>query len=203
MKFENVLNKILKEEGGFVNDPADSGGKTKAGITQKTYDAFRRKKHVPTRSVAFARKVEIAEIYENIWVESRAALLHPGLNLMHFDFAVNAGNLKSAITLQQLVDVTQDGIIGPKTLAAAALQHPEELIMRYADARRAFYNALASRREKDKRFLRGWLLRTNRIENESLTAAANETKLTYSTDTCSGSQSAERVENNRGNELVP
>jgi len=35
--FEVALNFVLKWEGGYVNDPRDSGGETKFGISKKAY----------------------------------------------------------------------------------------------------------------------------------------------------------------------
>jgi lysozyme family protein len=114
--------------------------------------------------------IETEEIYHGIWKSCKADKLPTGVNVMHFDFAVNAGNVRAAKTLQAVLDVEQDGKIGPVTLAAVALLPPKEFITDYAEARRVFYNSLASRRPKDKKFLRGWLLRTNRCESTALKA---------------------------------
>ena len=39
--FDSALPFILHWEGGFVNDPADHGGRTMKGITQRVYTAYR------------------------------------------------------------------------------------------------------------------------------------------------------------------
>lgn len=91
------------------------------------------------------------------------------MSLLHFDFAVNAGNTRAAINLQRALDVRDDGIIGPRTLKALAdTKDIEGLIVEYAELRRVFYRGLAERRPKDMRFLRGWILRTNRAERAAL-----------------------------------
>lgn len=166
--FIKALPFILSEEGGYVNDPADSGGATNKGVTQTTYDSHRRSSGYDPRDVRFITNDEVSSIYEDYWKDSRSAELPAGLNLMHFDFAVNAGIRRAALTLQKILGVTQDAVIGPKTLAAAEEKNDESLISAYASERRAFYNGLAERRPKDKRFLRGWLLRTQRCERRAI-----------------------------------
>ena len=52
----NIINHIIKIEGGYVNDPADSGGETKYGITKRVarlngYEGAM--KHLP-QTTAFA-----------------------------------------------------------------------------------------------------------------------------------------------------
>jgi len=39
--FETALPFVLRWEGGFVDHPADPGGRTNRGVTQRTYDAWR------------------------------------------------------------------------------------------------------------------------------------------------------------------
>jgi lysozyme family protein len=170
MIFSEALRKVLKEEGGYVDDPLDSGGATNRGVTQNTYNLYRKRKGLEQRPVRQATMIETEEIYHGIWKSCKADKLPTGVNVMHFDFAVNAGNVRAAKTLQAVLDVEQDGKIGPVTLAAVALLPPKEFITDYAEARRVFYNSLASRRPKDKKFLRGWLLRTNRCESTALKA---------------------------------
>lgn len=167
--FDSAYKFVQKEEGGYVNDPADSGGATMAGVTQRTYDAYRKRKSLPNRAVRLITKQERQEIFESIWKDCKAALLPSGLSLLHFDFAVNAGNTRAAINLQRALDVRDDGIIGPRTLKALAdTKDIEGLIVEYAELRRVFYRGLAERRPKDMRFLRGWILRTNRAERAAL-----------------------------------
>lgn len=166
--FAEALPFILKEEGGFVNDPADSGGATNKGITQTTYDTHRKLSGFASRDVRYITNDEVSKIYEKYWTESRSSELPAGLNLMHFDFAVNAGTRRAALTLQKLLGVEQDANIGPKTLAAAEEKNDESLISAYAAERRDFYNNLATRRPKDKRFLKGWLLRVARCERRAV-----------------------------------
>jgi lysozyme family protein len=40
MRFEDCLARILKHEGGYVNDPLDSGGRTNLGVTQRVWEEF-------------------------------------------------------------------------------------------------------------------------------------------------------------------
>ena len=37
MSFREALEKVLKHEGGYVNDKNDLGGETNLGVTKKTY----------------------------------------------------------------------------------------------------------------------------------------------------------------------
>ena len=153
---------IRKEEGGFVDDPKDSGGATNRGITQKTYDEFRRAKGHPTRPVRLCTLAETREIYQQFYDACSANALPSGLAIMHFDFAINSGPNRANRTLQQVLNVKDDGKIGPVTLRAVESSDLTQLIMDYAETRKAFYRGLAERRPKDMKFLNGWLLRTDR-----------------------------------------
>ena len=41
MTIDQMLNDVLRREGGYVHDPADRGGPTHYGITQRTLRAWR------------------------------------------------------------------------------------------------------------------------------------------------------------------
>ena len=49
--FQESLPFILRWEGGYVNHPNDPGGPTNKGVTQKVYDAWRRRQGLPTCDV--------------------------------------------------------------------------------------------------------------------------------------------------------
>lgn len=170
MSFTEAYAFVAKEEGGYVNDPDDSGGATNAGVTQGTYDMYRTAKKVPTRAVRYITRTEKEDIFSGIWHDCRADVLPVGLGLMHFDFAVNTGNSQAAKTLQRTVGTTPDGKIGPLTLAAIGGKDVEQLIADYAARRETFYRNLAARRPKDQKFLKGWLLRTKRCTQRAITA---------------------------------
>ena len=68
-----------------------------------------------------------------------------GLDLAAFDFGVNSGPAESVKTLQGLVGVTQDGSVGPITLAAVGQFNVGDLIGRFAQARLAFDQSLNMR----------------------------------------------------------
>jgi len=172
--FDTAYLFVQKEEGGYVHDLADSGGATMAGVTQNTYNLYRRSRKLELQPVRMITKAERRDIFEGIWRDCRASALPAGLGLFHFDFAVNAGNKRAAITLQRALGVADDGIIGPRTLQAANdTTNTEKIIIDYAELRRGFYRNLAAARPKDKKFLKGWLLRTNRAERAALAELKN------------------------------
>ena len=172
--FAEALPFILKEEGGYVNDPKDSGGATNKGITQKTYDAFRKSNGHEERSVRYLTKTEMSKIYSDIWTSCKASELPVGLNVLHFDFAVNAGNRQAAKILQRAVYVEEDGIIGPMTLGKIKSSDTQALIQEYSELRKEFYRGLVANRPKDLKFLKGWLLRTDRVTELALSMIKKE-----------------------------
>jgi len=168
-EFESSLPLILKHEGGYVNDPDDSGGATNKGITQSVYNRYRLNEKLPVQPVRNIEDGEAEEIYyRNYWLDGKCHKLPVGVNLVHFDFAVNAGIGRAAKTLQKVVGVTDDGLIGPKTIDAVAsyAKGIEELIKAYSRAREAFYVSIS--KGKNEKFLKGWLIRTKRTEETAL-----------------------------------
>lgn len=72
-----------KWEGGFVNDPKDSGGMTKYGISKRAY---------PNLDIANLTKEQAKEIYKNdYWKASAAHRYNWPMCLAVFDAAVNVG----------------------------------------------------------------------------------------------------------------
>lgn len=74
---------ILKWEGGYVNDPNDPGGETKYGISKRSF---------PDLDIANLNLEKALDIYlENYWIPSNSNNLEWPLNLVHFNFSINAG----------------------------------------------------------------------------------------------------------------
>jgi len=109
--FERALTFTLRHEGGFSNDPDDPGGRTNFGIAEHA------------NPEAWADGVvtadEARQIYRaQYWAPLRADELPPRTAMAAFDLAVHSGVGAAAKRLQAAVGVTQDGVIGPATIAA-------------------------------------------------------------------------------------
>jgi lysozyme family protein len=161
-EFEKALKRILKHEGGFVNDPLDSGGMTNLGVTKRVWEEF--VGHPVSEADMRALTPEIiAPMYKmKYWNSSYCEVLPKGLDYVVFDFAVNAGTGRSVKTLQQAIGCVADGVIGPKTMAAINDAEPKDLIAKFSDARADFYQGIVARKPDQARFIKGWL---NRVED--------------------------------------
>lgn len=117
--YAQALKQVLKYEGGYVDHPKDPGGPTNKGITQAVYDAWQKSQDLPTQSVRNISDATVAAIYkQQYWDRINGDNLPAGVDFAVFDFAVNSGVSRAAKTLQAVVGVTQDGVIGPATIQA-------------------------------------------------------------------------------------
>ncbi len=159
--YANALAFVLRWEGGFANNPYDSGGRTMKGVTQRVYDAWRASQGEPASDVARISDAEVSAIYsQNYWRNTACGDLQGHLDLAQFDTAVNMGVNRAAKILQQAVGVAADGSIGPATLQACAACSPPDAVARYCSIREALYRRFAQAPGQD-RFLAGWLNRLN------------------------------------------
>ena len=125
-----ILEVILKNEGGFVNDPYDLGGATNFGITEKTLEDFLGKKvtiqEVKDLDIELAKKIYILKYYTT----SRIDEFPNSMKLNLFDMLVHSGEKNTMLTLQKAINQTfltsssiqveliADGIGGSKTISA-------------------------------------------------------------------------------------
>ena len=163
-RFDACMPFIFKAEGGYSDNPADPGGPTNFGITLATLKAYDGNQALTADDVKKLTPATATEIYRTAyWNRMQCGALPPGLDLEVFDFGVNSGPAESVKTLQRIVGVIPDGSIGPITLAAVAQLNAGELVVRFAQARLAFYQSL-----KKPEFEQGWATRVAQIQ----TAAA-------------------------------
>lgn len=165
--FQASLPFVLRWEGGFVDHPADPGGRTNRGVTQRVYDAWRRRQGLPQRDVKAIEEAEVASIYESgYWIPPRCDLLERQLDLMQFDTAVNMGPGRAVRFLQSAVGCGVDGDFGPATECAVAAADLGDTITRYCSTREAYYRGLVDKNPKLGVFLKGWLNRLNALRRE-------------------------------------
>ncbi len=161
--FQECVAFVLKNEGGFVDNPEDPGGATNMGITIGTLRAWRGQP-VTVEDVRNLSQDEAISIYRaNYWNPLKCDELPLGVDMVVFDFGVNAGIRRSAMTLQQVVGVTEDGVIGPETLAAVSKQAPAKVVDSFGAARLAYYKQLKEWPE----FGKGWTDREAASQSEA------------------------------------
>ena len=173
-----IAEEIVAREGGYVNDPADPGGATNHGVTIGTMRRLRLDLtgdgQVTVADVRALTRAQAVEIFINhYFVAPRIADLPEVLQASVFDMYVNAG-ANAVRILQRLlrdmrIEVAVDGVIGPRTIAAAragVAAAPGHIADAYAIARRNYYYALADARPASRRFARrrdggkgGWITR--------------------------------------------
>ena len=170
--FVPCLHEVLHLEGGFSDDPRDPGGPTNFGITRAELAQVRR---VPLGDADVTKLTldEAEEIYHTqYWNATKCDDLAPGVDLMVFHFAVNAGNGTSVRVLQNATNSTQDGIIGPKTLAATGGFDPKRLITTLAQQQMDHYRGLATWQT----YGTGWTNRVNRAQTAALAMVTSRTQ---------------------------
>lgn len=176
---DELIDALIGREGGFVSNPADRGGPTRFGITEAVARA-----HGYTGPMSFLPRDEAAAIYKRLyWLRpgfDQVAARAPRIAAELFDTGANMGPGVAATFLQRGLtalnrngsdypDITPDGRVGPKTLAAldAFLKirgdRGETVLLRALEAMQGErYLRLAEQRPANEAFLYGWL--ANRID---------------------------------------
>ncbi|DAA84915.1 TPA: hypothetical protein CPT87_07200 [Candidatus Gastranaerophilales bacterium HUM_5] len=148
--FKKALAFVLKWEGGFVNDPDDKGGATNKGITQSTYNRYRKRKGLQLQTVRYITQQEVEDIYFNdYWLKSGCEKMSKKFAVLCFDTAVNMGT-----GIVKATGMTRN----EEFLKAAEYKFPEK----YIEAKRAKYYEFA-KYGNQKKFLNGWLNRLNAV----------------------------------------
>lgn len=171
--FEKALAETLEFEGGYSDDPADYGGKTKCGITEAV--ARHHGYEGPMRALP---PEKINEIYrKDYWNRIRLneiAAYHEPLALKLFDIAVNMGIDDAANFLQRSINTLSrnqeiypylkvDNVIGSKTIATLkklGCDGEKTVILRMINVLQgAKYLWICEKDSTQEKFIRGWYRR--------------------------------------------
>ena len=154
--FDKVIDDVIKREGGAkaTNDPADKGGRTQFGISEKANpEAW--KDGVVTDQ-------EAREIYLKKYVVGpgfhRIPPSHKSTQTQLIDFFVTSGYVATK-KLQEILKVEADGIFGSETLKAMLGVDDRTLNNLLMAARVKMVGGIVKRDPSQNRFLVGWLER--------------------------------------------
>lgn len=174
MSVDATIDATISREGIYVNDPLDSGGETKYGITKA--EARANGYNGPMKDLT---REEAKRIYKfEYWFRpglDRIDRISPKVAEELFDTGVNMGRKRAATFLQVALnclndrqrlwkDIEEDGSIGGQTIGAltALVKHRgkdglKELLKVLEGLQVEGYVSLVRRREKDERFFYGWI----------------------------------------------
>ncbi len=170
--FDDALNRVLRLEGDYTDDPTDRGGQTRFGVTLAVARAHGYTGEMRALPLETARAIYRADYWDALGLDTVAAW-HAPLALHLFDIAVNMGTASAGRFLQRALnlmnrgqrlfaDLPVDGALGPGT--AAALQRLGEgdkpLLLRLVQAYQGRrYIEIIEHDPTQERFTRGWIAR--------------------------------------------
>lgn len=149
-----AINLTIQNEGGWVNDPFDSGHETNMGITQADMPSVNLKELTPVQAAAYYRA--------NYWKTYFSQIANQSVGNKIFDMGVLFGVETMIQLLQHTLGIKQDGVFGPDTLQAVNDEDSEELLYLFKGSLKAHAMAIVAKNPKDKKFLQGWLNRVNK-----------------------------------------
>ena len=176
---DTIIEEIIQAEGDdYTNDPSDSGGPTKYGITQATLSRYLDRAVSPEEVAALTRQ-DAHDIYRDMyWYEPKldllgdvsmrvaAEVMDTGVNcpmevaVKMLQRQLNAMNHRATL----YADIAEDGLVGPATAAAlrAYIGHRgragmRALVVALNGEQTVYYRRLVERREKDEKWNYGWL----------------------------------------------
>jgi lysozyme family protein len=176
--FDEAFEHTVGVEGLFSDDPKDSGGATKYGITEAVARAYGYRGEMRDLSLSDAREIYKLRFWDAMRLDEIAAMSEI-IALELFDTAVNQGTGAAGTYLQRSLnalnqegklypDVSVDGSVGRMTVAALREylgrrgKDGEQVMLRALNSLQgAFYIELAEKRSKDEAYVYGQLL--NRV----------------------------------------
>jgi lysozyme family protein len=163
----------MAAEGGYANNPADTGGETFMGVARKKnpnwsgwaiVDAVKATHPANLNAALKANTALLGAISDfyiaNYWNPNQTGAINSQqIANQVFDTSVNCGVGRGAEFLQQAAGVTVDRQVGPNTLAAVNGADPQVLYNKFIALRKQFYVNLIAAQPSQAQFQRSWFSR--------------------------------------------
>ncbi len=182
MTFDEAYNEILANEGGYVNDPKDSGGETYKGIARNHWPNWGgwwhidkdKDKNWTDRAMNENHDLqnEVRNFYRGqYWNKLKCEQLPHEIRLELFDTAINQGMSRAGRYLQRALnllnrngkdyaDIAVDGKIGNATAGAAMkCKNKNALFVTLNVLQGQRYVKITEANPKNERFFNGWISR--------------------------------------------
>ena len=170
-EFKKALALVLRNEGGYVNDPDDAGGETYKGIARNRnpswsgwirVDVLKSGRGFPENlNSDNALQAAVSELYEvKYWHRVQGDDIESqDVAQSIFDFAVNAGVVASSKLAQYVCGAIVDGVIGQQTLGQLNAMSPAAFLTRFSLSKIARYVQICEKNPKMRKYFFGWTRR--------------------------------------------
>lgn len=158
MNYVEAIKKVIIAEGGakITDDPKDPGGLTKYGISKKAY---------PSLDIRNLTEAEAIAIYKrDYWDKIQGDRLPYNIAYTIFNYAVNRGVRVAVKYAQKVVGLSEDGVMGIKTVTAIIQKGEKAFLEQYLALAKQGYEHLVARNPALAVFLKGW---NNRVDHIS------------------------------------
>ncbi len=188
LNFNKISAFIFKNEGGYVDDPNDKGGKTNKGISWRTWLAYAKidlNLEPTVKNLKNITDEDAKIIYKKRYWEANGFCIIKNLKvaLMFYDWTITSGGARKKFAKLLIdeydQDISTDKNIGENICHAINnIKDQNKLLKELTDLRKDYYIELAYKTNKDgtfkkdnngeliqtsdHKFLKGWL---NRVEN--------------------------------------
>ena len=155
--FDEIIERVLEHEGGFVDDPDDLGGQTNFGITKRFYP------DVDIKNLTVAEAEQI--YYKDYWKKNSCDKMPDQLKHIYFDMCVNMGKRTAVKILQRSANnknsknIDVDGGLGKMTLEAVKNVELE----RVRAYRVKYYVDIVNNKPEQEKFYYGWFRRSMEV----------------------------------------
>ena len=158
--------KILKWEGGFVNDPTDHGGATNKGVTIATWKKCGYDKDgdgdIDVDDIRLLTVNDATLVLKKYYWDRWKAdwIVNQSVADILVDWVWGSGKW-GIIIPQRILYLKEDGIVGNNTLNAVNNVEPAKFHQQIKQAREKFLQDIVARDKSQSRFIQGWLNRLN------------------------------------------
>lgn len=177
---DEALAYLFRDEGtAYTNDPNDSGGPTKFGVTQRAYISFLGR-WVSPDEIAALTPAQAKVFYQSRYWSPLACdrMANSGIATAIFDCGVLYGVGTAAILAQKALSLSGaqlkfDGVLGDKSLAVLNIVKPEEFLRNLHAFLLQRIDSVIKLDPKNERFRKGWTNRADRLLTLSSVAPLN------------------------------